>query len=339
MFVQIALVLFVLLVLYISFEWRGKHLIYIEGQGVFITGCDSGFGHEVVKRLDKIGFTVFAGCLDPEGEGAKALKDNCSENVHIVKLDVTKEEDIQQARAYIEKVHEDTGCGLWGVVNNAGIDLYGDVELLTMDLYRKVADVNLWGTIHVTKVFLPLIRKSKGRVIIVTSVKGRIYYPCISAYGVTKHGLETFSDCLRVEMERFGVKVSLIEPGNFSTCTDIVKGNNYKRLLRDRDSMWEAADVEIKETYGKEYFFAQYERLAHLTSSYPNCNPVSDAIEDALMNENPAARYLVAGGVGLYDDCILARIINFLPTCVMDYLSANWALKGLPRIKALVNKK
>lgn len=68
--------------------------------------------------------------------------------------------------------------------------------------------------------------------------------------------------------------------------------------------MWEAADVEIKETYGKEYFFAQYERLAHLTSSYPNCNPVSDAIEDALMNENPAARYLVAGGVGLYDDCV-----------------------------------
>ena len=69
---------------------------------------------------------------------------------------------------------------------------------------------------------------STGRVIIVTSVKGRIYYPCISAYGVTKHGLETFSDCLRVEMERFGVKVSLVEPGNFSTCTDIVKGNNVR---------------------------------------------------------------------------------------------------------------
>ena len=71
-----------------------------------------------------------------------------------------------------------------------------------------------------------MLSLSTGRVIIVTSVKGRIYYPCISAYGVTKHGLETFSDCLRVEMERFGVKVSLIEPGNFSTCTDIVKGNN-----------------------------------------------------------------------------------------------------------------
>ena len=84
----------------------------------------------------------------------------------------------------------------------------------------------------------------------------------------------------------------------------------YKRLLRDRDSMWEAADVEIKETYGKEYFFAQYERLAHLTSSYPNCNPVSDAIEDALMNENPAARYLVAGGVGLYDDCVRVSCLH-----------------------------
>lgn len=52
--------------------------------------------------------------------------------------------------------------GLWGVVNNAGIDLYGDVEFLTLDLYRRVADVNLFGTISVTKTFLPLIRKSKG---------------------------------------------------------------------------------------------------------------------------------------------------------------------------------
>lgn len=335
MFVQIALVVFVVVVYYFGFEWRGKHMIHIQGQGVFVTGCDSGFGHEVVKRLDKIGFTVFAGYLHPDGEGAKALRDTCSEYLHIVKLDVTKADDIEKAREYVEKVHQETGCGLWGVVNNAGIDLYGDVEFLTLDLYRRVADVNLFGTISVTKTFLPLIRKSKGRVINVTSVKGRIYYPCISAYGVTKHGIETFSDCLRVEMARFGVKVSLVEPGNFSTCTAIVKGENYQRLLKARDAMWEAASPEVKETYGKEYFFAQYERLSHLTSSYPNCDPVSDAIEDALANENPAARYLVAGGSGLYDDCILARFINVLPTCVMDYLSTNWMTKGLPKIKAL----
>lgn len=87
----------------------------------------------------------------------------------------------------------------------------------------------------------------------------------------------------------------------------------YQRLLKARDAMWEAASPEVKETYGKEYFFAQYERLSHLTSSYPNCDPVSDAIEDALANENPAARYLVAGGSGLYDDCVgypFFKIIN-----------------------------
>lgn len=87
----------------------------------------------------------------------------------------------------------------------------------------------------------------------------------------------------------------------------------YQRLLKARDAMWEAASPEVKETYGKEYLFAQYERLSHLTSSYPNCNPVSDAIEDALANENPAARYLVAGGSGLYDDCVgypFFKIIN-----------------------------
>jgi hypothetical protein len=64
-----------------------------------------------VKLLDKLGFTVFAGCLNPDGEGAAALKTNCSENIHIVKLDVTKPQDIRQARAYVDKIHEETGCG------------------------------------------------------------------------------------------------------------------------------------------------------------------------------------------------------------------------------------
>lgn len=67
-----------------------------------------------------------------------------------------------------------------------------------------------------------------GRLVNVTSVKGRIYFPCTSAYGITKHGIETFSDSLRVEMARFGVKVSLVEPGDFSTCTAIVKGENVR---------------------------------------------------------------------------------------------------------------
>ncbi|NWX86811.1 BDH protein, partial [Nothoprocta ornata] len=105
--------------------------------------------------------------------------------------------------------------GLWGLVNNAGISTFGEVEFTSLDKYKEVAEINLWGTVRVTKAFLPLIRRAKGRVVNVASMLGRMASPSRSCYCISKFGVEAFSDCLRQEMYRWGVRVILIEPSNF----------------------------------------------------------------------------------------------------------------------------
>lgn len=79
----------------------------------------------------------------------------------------------------------------------------------------QIAAVNLFGTMRTTKTFLPLIRKSQGRVVNVSSTLGRVVTPFLGVYCITKHGIEAYSDVLRLEMKRFNVKVCTIEPGNF----------------------------------------------------------------------------------------------------------------------------
>uniref|UniRef100_A0A3Q3IZA4 glycogenin glucosyltransferase n=1 Tax=Monopterus albus TaxID=43700 RepID=A0A3Q3IZA4_MONAL len=137
----------------------------VKGKAVFITGCDSGFGNALAKHMHKMGFTVFAGCLlkDKGGKGAKELEEFHSDRMKVVQLDVCSEEQVNQAVEYIKDNLEDSERGLWAVVNNAGMSTFGEVEFTSIDTYKQVSEVNLWGVIRVTKAVLPLIRRAKGK--------------------------------------------------------------------------------------------------------------------------------------------------------------------------------
>lgn len=82
--------------------WKKSCVFNPQGRAVFITGCDSGFGHELAKRLDHMGFIVFAACLFPDGEGAQSLVRKCSSQLKVIKVDVTQDEDVEQAKKIIE---------------------------------------------------------------------------------------------------------------------------------------------------------------------------------------------------------------------------------------------
>ena len=103
--------------------------------------------------------------------------------------------------------------------------------------------MNLWGVVRVTKSFLPLIRKGRGRVVNVASISGRFAPIFLSAYAITKFGVEAFSDVLRLEMARFNVNVSIIEPGCFMAATEI---------LSDQKSM-EFCWLQLAEPVRKDY--------------------------------------------------------------------------------------
>ncbi|XP_073911683.1 17-beta-hydroxysteroid dehydrogenase type 2 isoform X2 [Castor canadensis] len=165
-----SLILFCLscFLLYMS---SGEEFLPVDGKAVLVTGTDTGIGHALAKHLDKLGFTVFAGVLDERGSGAEELRKTCSNFLSVLQMDVTKPEQIKDAHhKVIEKMQDK---GLWAVVNNAGIIHFPiDGELIPMDDYKKCMAVNFFGAVEVTKAFLPLLRKSKGRLVTISSMGG-----------------------------------------------------------------------------------------------------------------------------------------------------------------------
>ncbi|XP_048762664.1 D-beta-hydroxybutyrate dehydrogenase, mitochondrial-like [Ostrea edulis] len=328
------------LLIFLALSTLTRKLLYkaveIKGQGVLITGCDTGFGNACAVRLDAMGFTVFAGCLNPECEGAKRLQESTTGKLHILKMDIRSDSDIKAVLEYVTETHESTGCGLWAVINNAGVNFLGDIDFCTMDMYHRIMDVNLFGMVRTTKAFLPLLRKSKGRVVNVTSVRGRCVFPVASAYTMAKFAGEAFSDGLRIEMRKFGVKVVIVEPGNFGGATGMLNEKSLAIMKRDFNTMWTEAGEEVKETYGKEYLDRLFEGAKGTSAtSYPTLAPVLNALEDAVINQNPKIRYLVDGGNGMIDVfCILARLYSFLPESVMDWIVSRLLSRELPPLKA-----
>ncbi|XP_045924418.1 D-beta-hydroxybutyrate dehydrogenase, mitochondrial [Micropterus dolomieu] len=282
---------YLLFVLYVATPRIPRGLVEVKGKAVFITGCDSGFGHALAKHLHTLGFTVFAGCLlkDKGGDGAKELEEFHSDRMKVVQLDVCSEEQVNQAVEYIRDNLEDSERGLWAVVNNAGVSTFGEVEFTSMDTYKQVSEVNLWGTIRVTKAVLPLIRRAKGRVVNLASMYGRMANVMRSPYCVSKYGVEAFSDCLRYEMKAWGVKVSIIEPGNFIVATGILTRDI---VATTANKLWNEAPSNVKEDYKKAHFEQQMALMrSYCNSGQKDVAPVLDDITDAITSKRPYTRY------------------------------------------------
>uniref|UniRef100_A0AC11DMY5 3-hydroxybutyrate dehydrogenase 1 n=1 Tax=Ovis aries TaxID=9940 RepID=A0AC11DMY5_SHEEP len=264
----------------------------VGSKAVLITGCDSGFGFSLAKHLHSEGFLVFAGCLmkDKGSDGVKELDSMKSDRLRTVQLNVCKSEEVDKAAEVIRSSLEDPEKGLWGLVNNAGISTFGDVEFTSMETYKEVAEVNLWGTVRVTKAFLPLIRRAKGRVVNISSMMGRMANVARSPYCITKFGVEAFSDCLRYEMHPLGVKVSVVEPGNFIAATSLYGGT--ERIQAIANKMWEELPEVVRQDYGRKYFDEKVARMeSYCTSGSTDTSPVIKAVTHALTAATPYTRY------------------------------------------------
>lgn len=121
-----------------------------KDRAVLITGCDSGFGHALAERLHTVGYTVFACFLDDQSYGSLGLQSLGSETgrLHVLKMDVTHQEQVDAARRYVENHLPDEG--LWGIVNNAGLYNVGFLEWIPLEVYEKVylSTLVLWINIR-----------------------------------------------------------------------------------------------------------------------------------------------------------------------------------------------
>ncbi|XP_063588119.1 D-beta-hydroxybutyrate dehydrogenase, mitochondrial-like [Penaeus indicus] len=263
----------------------------VRGRAVLVTGCDSGFGHQLAQHLDRIGFRVFAGCLhaNSHGEGAERLRKVGSSKLHVLQLDVTKEEELKDARKHVQALMQ-KGEVLWGLVNNAGIGCLGLTEMPTIAGYKQTANVNIFGMVACTQTFLPLIKQSKGRIVNVGSMVGRVPQPIFTPYVVTKYAVEGFSDCLRVELKPRQVKVSVIEPGNFAKATGIA---GEERLRRQEEDLWGALDEDLRREHPRQALRAVTQALRAFRDAGPDSmTPVLVAMTDALTQRFPRARYM-----------------------------------------------
>jgi NAD(P)-dependent dehydrogenase (short-subunit alcohol dehydrogenase family) len=234
-----------------------------------------------------VGCHVFAGCLTESGE--TELKKSCSNNVITLSLDVTKQDSVRNAYQFVKEKLPD-GKGLWGVMNNAGI--FGSVvppDWQPLEDYKDVAAINVYGLVDVTLMFLPLVKRERGRIVNTASIVGRICVPVLTAYSMSKYGVEAFTDGLRRAMRPFGVKALMIEPGAHDT-------NLFCRETFERNvnRAWDCLTPEIKQDYGEDFFkFSISAREGILKIGSKNLEKVVDAYEHALLGLFPRARYMV----------------------------------------------
>ncbi|XP_016351530.1 17-beta-hydroxysteroid dehydrogenase type 2 [Sinocyclocheilus anshuiensis] len=271
----------------IHYVGREEVMLPTKNKAVLITGCDSGFGHDLARFLNSTGMRVFAGVLDELSPGALKLKKDASPNLTVLQLDITNSSQITQAHQYIQSQTGKTG--LWALVNNAGVLGYVcDGEILPIKMYKKCLDVNLIGSVEITQAFLPLIRQSKGRLISISSMAGEVPLPGFAGYGASKAALISFNGAIRQELSRWGVKVIIIQPGAFKTN---ILGSREQWNSAQEDILSGLAQ-EVMASYGEEYIRSMQQRLVNMSSvSSSDTGPFLEALKHAILSPRPKPFY------------------------------------------------
>ncbi|KNC86146.1 hypothetical protein SARC_01715 [Sphaeroforma arctica JP610] len=277
---------------------------------IFITGCDTGFGNMLAKRLDNRGFSVIANCLTEEG--AKKLRAESSSRLHTIVCDITNDKSLAKCVTETERI-----CGkkgLYGLVNNAGIEDDCSLELQAMTSIRRVMEINYFAMANVTQRLMPLLRQAGGlptgaRVVNVASVAGRIALSGMAGYCASKHAVEAYSDSLRREMCMFGIKVSIIEPGLMKTA--IVTNSNANKHLMTK---WSNLTDEVRAAWGEDFieFICNSRTKAGALSQDPM--KAVYAMENALLQAYPKTRY----SVGF--DAPIMILSEYFPAFITDCL-------------------
>jgi NAD(P)-dependent dehydrogenase (short-subunit alcohol dehydrogenase family) len=201
---------------------------------VLITGCSTGFGRGSARELTKRGHDVVA-----TARQLKAIED--LDVAEKLALDVTSDESVDAAFAAAGRID--------ALVNNAGVGLTGPVERLPISEGRRLMETNLFGALRTIQAVLPAMRaQGNGTIVNVSSVAGRVAPPFDGFYSASKFALEGLTEALKYEVNHFGLKVALVEPGYFETAF----GDNAGRVGRDEapydelDRQWEAASGVLR---------------------------------------------------------------------------------------------
>lgn len=274
-------------------------------QLVLVTGASTGMGAATARELAARGFYVLAGVRrESDGEAIKA------DNIEPLILDITKTD---QVAASGERVAADKRP-LRVLVNNAAVQVNAPVETLPIDEWRRLFEVNLFGHIAMIQTMMPALLKSKGRIINISSVGGRIAMATYGAYAGAKFALEAVSDSLRREISQFGVQVVVIEPGAVKT---EMAGRGAAATTHHLAGL--TPDQEKRYSPMVKAVIAQ---TAHHMVDGLSAEKAALVIAEAATARKPKTRYAIGR-----DSAILTRAAGFLPDRVLDRMF-NSSLRG-----------
>jgi NAD(P)-dependent dehydrogenase (short-subunit alcohol dehydrogenase family) len=264
-----------------------------------VTGSSSGIGETTTRVLVGRGHRVFAGVR--RSEDAERLTRELGERCLPVILDATDATQIAAAAATIE-----AAGALDGLVNNAGIAISGPLEFLPLDDLRKQFEVNVIGVVAVTQAMLPLLRRTHGRIVVVSSVGGRTTLPFVAPYNASKHAINAIAEGLRMELVPAGVDVILIEPG-------AVRTPIWERSDRTAEALVERLPPLAIERYGDVLtFMRDTARKTGERGIAPEF--VANAIVHALEDPHPKTRYTVG------TDARIGLLLRALPDRMRERL-------------------
>jgi NAD(P)-dependent dehydrogenase (short-subunit alcohol dehydrogenase family) len=255
-------------------------------EAIVVTGASSGIGAAAAEALAKDGFIVFAGVrTDADAP---------------LRLDVTDRVQIAAAAEHVTS----SGFALRGVVNNAGVAIAGPLEFLPVDQLRRQFEINVFGAIEVSQAFLPLLRRTRGRLVFVGSISGRLAVPFIGPYSASKFALRALTDALRVELAPSGIDVALVEPGS-------VKTPIWEKGRASRASLLALLPPQTLDHYG-EQLEALFEGTEREERTGMPVAVVSEAIRHALTARKPQANYVLGGSAKA------GSVLAMLPASLRD---------------------
>jgi NAD(P)-dependent dehydrogenase (short-subunit alcohol dehydrogenase family) len=256
-----------------------------------VTGASTGIGRATALHLACLGFHVLAGVRDPA---------DAPDGLEPLQLDVMSDTDVAAAA-------ERVGAELHALVNNAGIALSGPVEVVPIDEWRRIVDLNLLRQVAVTPALLPALLRARGRVVNMSSIGGRVANPLFGPYSATKFALEAVSDALRREVAAHGVRVVSIEPGGIATPI-------WGKGLEDGRRIAGDMSPEARQRYAK-LIPAVTKVAERLGREGLPPEAVAEVVGKAVTTRRPRARYVVGRDAKL--QAIAARL---LPDAAMDAL-------------------
>lgn len=263
---------------------------------VLVTGASRGIGRAIVEHLASRGWDVIAGVrTQQDADTVTALE---PDHISAVLLDVTDADHI----AALPSALPDR---LDALVNNAGVVVGGPMETVTPDEWRKQLEINVIGQLSVTRTVLPRLRESRGRVVFISSVNGRLSMPLIGAYAASKFALEAAADALRMELRPWRIPVVIIEPAQ--TDTDI-----WRTADTMVDELAGAMQAEHRQLYAKH--IAGWRKMVPVSQRLAvSTAKVCTVVEQALTARRPRARYVVGLGPRLQ-----AALMTNMPTGLRD---------------------